>query len=122
MINIFTAMPQTGQFILAIKNVLVSSMVMYFLMFVIAVGAVFSIIFNSFFGDVVRGLDSLGQAFVNLMLYGMTQNQDDLVMSATVESLRCWLHNNLPVYSVLFNHLIEHIFSNCNSAVARVHG
>ena len=44
------------------------------------------IIFNSFFGDVVRGLDSLGQAFVNLMLYGMTQNQDDLVMSATVES------------------------------------
>ena len=73
MINIFTAMPQTGQFILAIKNVLVSSMVMYFLMFVIAVGAVFSIIFNSFFGDVVRGLDSLGQAFVNLMLYGMTQ-------------------------------------------------
>ncbi len=86
MINIFTAMPQTGQFILAIKNVLVSSMVMYFLMFVIAVGAVFSIIFNSFFGDVVRGLDSLGQAFVNLMLYGMTQNQDDLVMSATVES------------------------------------
>ena len=86
MINIFTAMPQTGQFILAIKNVLVSSMVMYFLMFVIAVGAVFSIMFNSFFGDVVRGLDSLGQAFVNLMLYGMTQNQDDLVMAATVES------------------------------------
>ena len=86
LINIFTIYPQTGQFILAIKKVLFSPVVIYFLLFVVCVGGFFSLVFNAFFGDVVQGLDSLPPTFINLMLYGLTQNQDDIIMAPTTES------------------------------------